>query len=74
MHLVTGSTGYVGSVIVKKLLDSNLEVIGIDKLISKVNLKYLSKNIELDITKYKELENILKLIKILIVYIIALRN
>ncbi|GIR93488.1 MAG: hypothetical protein CM15mP93_16750 [Thiotrichaceae bacterium] len=45
MHLVTGSTGYVGSVIVKKLLDSNLEVIGIDKLISKVNLKYTSKTL-----------------------------
>ena len=63
MHLVTGSTGYVGSVIVKKLLDSNLEVIGIDKLISKVNLKYTSKNIELDITKYEELENIFKTYK-----------
>ena len=45
MHLVTGSTGYVGSVIVKKLLDSNLEVIGIDKLISKVNLKYINKTL-----------------------------
>ena len=63
MHLVTGSTGYVGSVIVKKLLDSNLEVIGIDKLIAKVNSKYSNQNIELDITKYEELENIFKTYK-----------
>ena len=27
MHLVTGSTGYVGSVIVNKLINSNLNVI-----------------------------------------------
>ena len=29
MHLVTGSSGYVGSVIVNKLLESNKEVIAI---------------------------------------------
>ena len=60
MHLVTGSTGYVGSVIVNKLINSNLKVIAVDKSISKVNSKYINNNIELDITNYEELEEIFK--------------
>tara|TARA_Y100000996_G_C22557365_1_gene656011 strand:+ start:3978 stop:5018 length:1041 start_codon:yes stop_codon:yes gene_type:complete len=60
MHLVTGSTGYVGSVIVNKLINSNLNVIAIDKSISKVNSKYINNNIELDITNFKELEEVFK--------------
>ena len=60
MHLVTGSTGYVGSVIVNKLINSNLNVFAIDKSISKVNSKYINNNIELDITNFKELEEVFK--------------
>ena len=44
MHLVTGSSGYVGSVIVNKLLESNKEVIALDsspvKLIQIYKQKY----------------------------------
>ena len=45
MHLVTGSSGYVGSVIVKKLLESNKKVIAIDSCKDKINSKYINKNI-----------------------------
>ena len=38
MHLVTGSSGYVGSVIVKKLLEYNKDVIAIDSSHKKINL------------------------------------
>ena len=59
MHLVTGSSGYVGSVIVNKLLESNKEVIALDSSPSKVNSKYINKkSINLDITNYKSLEDI----------------
>ena len=58
MHLVTGSSGYVGSVIVNKLLESNKEVVALDSSPSKVNSKYINKNINLDITNYKRLEEI----------------
>ena len=58
MHLVTGSSGYVGSVIVKKLLEYNKDVIAIDSSHKKINSKYINKNINLDITDYKKLEEI----------------
>ena len=58
MHLVTGSSGYVGSVIVNKLLDSNKKVIAVDSSHRKTNFKQEFKNINLDITNYSSLENI----------------
>ena len=58
MHLVTGSSGYVGSVIVKKLLEFNKNVIAIDSSHKKINSKYINKNINLDITDYNKLEEI----------------
>ena len=58
MHLVTGSAGYVGSVIVKKLLDKKKEVIAIDSGKTKKILKHSRDNINLDITDYAALEDI----------------
>ena len=58
MHLVTGSEGYVGSVIVKKLLKLNKKVIAIDKYTKKQNSKYNVNSINLDITDSKSLEDV----------------
>ena len=68
MHLVTGSSGYVGSVIVRKLLESNKSVIAIDSSDKKINSKYTNKNINLDITNYDDLEDIFTSNKIECIY------
>lgn len=55
-YIVTGATGYVGNVIVKKLLDYNLDVVGID--INTDNLDAIFKGYKVDIIngdiRYKE--------------------
>lgn len=58
MHLVTGSSGYVGSVIVKKLLESNKKVIAIDSCKDKKNSKYSVDTTQLDITDFEKLEQV----------------